>query len=72
MVPLSDNLNEPNQDGETPIYIAAENGHVDVIKVLAPLCDNPNAPVCHFPWDTPIQVAARNKNEIIEILTPYI
>ena len=28
----------------TPIFWAAENGHSEVVKVLAPLSDNPNKP----------------------------
>ena len=28
----------------TPIYWAARNGHTEIVKILAPLTDNPNAP----------------------------
>ena len=77
LAPLADKPDERNEvDGVTPIYAAAVNGHADIIKILAPLSDNPNARLRQFPWDTPIQVATRNKNvksnEIVEILTPYI
>ena len=34
---LTNRLNEQNENGETIVYIAAQNGHVDVIRVLAGL-----------------------------------
>ena len=43
MVPLTDNPNAPDKDGETPIHWAAYNGHKEIVKILAPLKDNPNA-----------------------------
>ena len=30
--------------GDTPIYWAAYNGHTEIVKLLAPLTDYPNAP----------------------------
>ena len=29
---------------KSPIYLAASNGHTEIVKILAPLTDNPNAP----------------------------
>jgi len=34
----------PRKDGETPIYWAACRGHTEIVKILAPLTENPNAP----------------------------
>ena len=28
----------------TPIHEAAQNGHTEIVKILAPMTDNPNAP----------------------------
>ena len=41
--------------GETPIYRAAWQGHTEIVKILAPLTINPNAPT-KMGW-TPIAVA---------------
>ena len=30
--------------GMTPIYLAADNGHTEIVKILAPLTEDPNAP----------------------------
>ena len=43
LAPLTDNPNAPDNNGQTPIYLAAANGHTDMVKILAPLTDNPNA-----------------------------
>ena len=45
----------PDEDGNTPIYWAAFKGHTDIVKILAPLIDNPNAPNDH--GVTPSKVA---------------
>ena len=69
---MTDNPNEVDKDGKTPIYVAAEWGfapeHIEIIKILAPLTDNPNAP--DHNGETPIMVA-RNK-EIRKILKSFI
>ena len=36
--------NEHGRDGWTPIQLAAQSGHIDVIKYLAGITDNPNSP----------------------------
>ena len=55
--------------------LAAWNGHTEVVKILAPLTDNPNAPndIGRTPnqWGiTPLAVA--KNTEIREILKTYI
>ena len=39
---LTDNPNTPDNDKDTPINEAAHKGHTEIIKILAPLTDNPN------------------------------
>ena len=56
-------------DGDTPIHHAAREGHLDVIKFLAPLTENPNAPDMY--GDTPIHEAASFGNlDVIRFLAP--
>ena len=58
------------EDGNNPIFIAAHNGRTEIVKILAPLTDNPNAP--NTIDETPIYWAARNRHaEIVKILTPF-
>ena len=55
---------------ETPIHRAAKYGYAEIIKILAPLTDNPNAPDIN--GFTPIYMAAWNGyTEIVQILTPF-
>ena len=62
-----DNPNAPDCVGEHPIITAAENGHVEVIKFLAPLTDNPNAPNIY--GETPISIADnRGYTNIVKVL----
>ena len=44
------NPNAPNKLGDTPIHCAAYYGHTEIVKILAPLTDNSNAPyeIGHF------------------------
>ena len=37
MAPLTDNPNAPNINGETPIQIAAQNGHTETVNFLSSL-----------------------------------
>ena len=39
---MTDNPNEPDIDGNTPIYLAARRGHTEIVKFLSPLIENPN------------------------------
>ena len=68
-------IDDPNasegSDGDTPMHAAAREGHLDVIKVLAPLSKNPNAPNSSG-W-TPIHEAAREGHaNVIKVLAPFI
>ena len=55
---------------DTPQFIW-QNGHTEIVKILAPLTDNPNAPN-EFGFTTPISLAAGNGHtKIIKILAPY-
>ena len=54
---------------KSPIYWASENGHSDVVKVLAPISNNPNAPDHGINGCTPILLAAMNGHvEVIKVL----
>ena len=44
VAPLTNNPNAPNEDGSTPIHLAAWKGYTEIVKILVPLTDNPNAP----------------------------
>ena len=69
MAPLTDNPNAPDEYGITPIYWAANNGHTEIVRILAPLTNNPNAP--DNIGNTPIYWAAMNGHtEIVKILAP--
>ena len=49
--------------------MAAQNGHTEIVKILAPLTDNPNAKA--ITGQTPISLAALNGHtEIVKILAP--
>ena len=38
---LTDNPNAPDENGRTPIYLAASNGHAEIVKILVQWTDNP-------------------------------
>ena len=70
LAPLAENPNSPNDNGDTPIYIAAKHGHTEIVKILAPLVDNPNIP--NKDGNTPIHWARFYKyTEIVKILSPF-
>ena len=51
----------------TPFYWAANFGHTEIVRILAPLADNPNAPAEN--GETPIYVAAsKGHTEIVKYL----
>ena len=57
LVHLIDNPNAPDENGRTPIYLAASNGHAEIVKILVQWTDNPNATL--YKWKiTPINAAA--------------
>ena len=51
-------------DGETPIFWATIEGHTEIVKMLAPLTDNPNASTNS--GNTPIKDA---KNKDIHVVS---
>ena len=74
LAPLTHNFNtrvwvEGKKWGYTPIFEAVNRGHTEIVKILAHLTDNPNAPD-YFGW-TPIHSAAADGHtEIVKILAP--
>ena len=46
----------------SPIHEAAWNGHIEIVKILAPLTDNPNAPnnFGHTPMDVAMSKTIRD------------
>ena len=55
----------------SPIYWASENGHSDIVKALAPIFENPNAPDHEINGCNPILLAAKNGHtEVIKVLAP--
>ena len=72
LAPLTRNFNAPRSTArqETPILDASEYGHIDVVKALAPLIENPNSPP-DMDGLTPISIAALTSElEVIRFLTP--
>ena len=63
-------IESPNEllaNGWTPVYIAAEKGHPEVVKVLASTTENPNSPAAN--GITPIYIAAiMGHTEVVKIL----
>ena len=41
---MTDNPNAPDEYGNTPIYLAASWGYTEIIRILAPLSDDPYVP----------------------------
>ena len=57
-----------NNSGYTPIHLSARCWHTEIVKILAPLPDNPNA---NNNETTPIHdVALHGHREIVKILFP--
>ena len=66
-----DNSNEPNINGTTPIFVASQNGHTDVVKLLASKVENPNEP--RTGGVTPIFIASQNGyTKIVKFLAPKV
>lgn len=58
------------QDGATPLFIASQESHADVVKVLASRGANVDAPFCD--GTTALIVAAQNGSEaVVEILIKH-
>ena len=65
---MTDNPNFPARDGTTPIYEACYRRDTEIVKILAPLTKNPNAP---GPDGPPIYLAAKSGcDKIVQILAP--
>ena len=61
------NPNQPRNNGTTPIYVAAQENHIEVVKLLMYSTNNPNEP-CND-GTTPIFMAAyENHIEIVKLL----
>ena len=64
--------NVPDKNGITPIHLAAENGHLEVMKLLIKKTNNPNSPEFKN-GKTPLHLAAENGHvDIIKILIKYL
>ena len=62
--------NAANVYGITPIYQAVSEGNIEIIKILAPLTKNPNAPP-KKEGESPIYKAALcGHTEIVKLLVP--
>ena len=71
LVCFTDTPNVPDIDnGYFPIHVAAEMGHMDILKFLVPLCENRNQP--DNDGNTPIDIARLSKHEdIVKYLESY-
>ena len=68
---MTSSPNARNNWGQSPINVAANYGHTEIVKILAPLTDYPNDPDA-YGW-TPILAAAYNGHtEIVKILAPLV
>ena len=65
---MTDNPNAPDRDGNTPIYQAALNGHTEIVKILVPLTNDPNA-LNDITGKSPVDVA--KNDEIRTILESF-
>ena len=58
--------------GNTPIHLAAREGHHNVVKILMPNMDNPNYPR-QTDGATPILMAAQNGHqEVVKLLMTHM
>ena len=44
LAPHTENVNAPTPEGHTPLQVAVCKGHVEVIKFLVSIIENPNEP----------------------------
>ena len=70
LAPLAANINAWNKIGNTPIFNAAQKGCLEIIRILAPLTDNPNMQQ-DITGTTPIHMAAEEGAvEVVKFLAP--
>ena len=68
--PLTNDPNSSDQNGVTPIHLAALNGFEKILRILAPSTKNPNAP--DNDGGTPIQIATEVGHDgIVQILRSF-
>ena len=61
------NPNVADQDGDTPMHLAARLGYIEIVKCLAEKVKDPNPP--NTDGETPIDIATEEGNtEIVKIL----
>ena len=66
----TDNPNAPDNNGVTPIFVAAQNNHIEIVKILMKATDNPNAAMNN--GSTPMSIATqKNHQEIVQLLENY-
>ena len=44
LAPHTENVNAPTPEGHTPLQVAVCKGHVEVVKFLVSIIENPNEP----------------------------
>ena len=67
----TDNPNAPGNSGRTPIFHAASNGHLELVRLLMSSTDNPNAP--DNDGTTPIHAAVfKGHLEVVRLLMSSI
>lgn len=70
LIAMSSELDEPDYDGVTNLYLACENDDADEVLRLLLKKANPNQ-VCHHDW-TPLQLAAHEGyTKIVDLLLQY-
>ena len=70
----TDNPNIPDENGETPIHVAAKEGHLDILELLLTKTNNVNdLKAQDNEGKTPLHHAAENgHHEIVKILIASI
>ena len=79
LAPLTLNPNYYHYQGRyqwwTPIFLAAKEGHTEIVKLLSDMSDDPNSSSNGdhvFGDNTPMQTACENgHNEVVEVLQSY-
>ncbi|KAF7818548.1 ankyrin repeat-containing protein ITN1-like [Senna tora] len=62
-------VNEVNELGETPLFVAAERGHIDVVNELLPFASNEGLSFKNRSGYTPLHVAASQGHQaIVQVL----